>query len=448
MSGNAIAFGIYVTSAAEHSPDKGLVIGIAIAALTATALLNMLSSRVAIIFNNVFAAIKVALLLAIIVLGFMKAGGFKFSEKVAEKATSNFDTATSFNPGASAASGVSTSLVYIIYTYSGFEQPFYVLTEIRKPRKLFPKWTLMAMALVVTLFLHVNVAYFCAVPWDLPALDEQRNMATVFFGQIFGDDNRAARRAMDSIIAFSIFGNLLVMTYTASRVKQEIAKEGILPWSLTFATSHRTPLALWFSRYQTGTTPEEAPMAALGLHWFMSVMLIGVTAMLSPPTAYSALVTLYSYVIVILLGFFTSAGLLYLKFKKSRNWTNPNFNPKFGSVYAAVYAVMCCFMLFAAFAPPSDTSPYSYAASKIKWFVLPAIGLTTPFWGVLWYLGLRLVMVKRGRKLVVERVPTTRLVKGEKDQYIMISETIEHNWPIYGEEAGASDVELNDRAGR
>ena len=70
LSGNAIAFGIYVTSAAEHSPEKGLVVGLAIVALTVTALLNMLSSRVAIFFNNLFAAIKVALLLAIIVLGF------------------------------------------------------------------------------------------------------------------------------------------------------------------------------------------------------------------------------------------------------------------------------------------------------------------------------------------------------------------------------------------
>jgi amino acid transporter len=48
---------------------------------------------------------------------------------------------------------------------------------------------------------------------------------------------------VDGIIAISIFGNILVATFTAARVNQEIAKEGILPFSLFFATSHPTPSA-------------------------------------------------------------------------------------------------------------------------------------------------------------------------------------------------------------
>ena len=83
-------------------------------------------------------------------------------------------------------------------------------------------------------------------------------MATVFFTEVFGND--LAPRVMSGFIAFSIFGNIVVMTFTASRgttfprnvmealtkgyrlclsptVKQEIAKEGVLPFSLFFATS-------------------------------------------------------------------------------------------------------------------------------------------------------------------------------------------------------------------
>ena len=437
LSGNAIAFGIYVMNAAGYSdPTKGSVLGLAIGALSLTVLLHMVSRRAGIVINDIFAMLKVALLLVIIVLGFLKA---RDSSPLGGQpnATPNFDTATSFKPGAAEVPSVSNSLLYIIYTYSGFEQPFYVLAEIARPRKVFPRYTLLAMALAITLFVLVNVAYLCAVPWDLPALHEQRNMATVFFGHVFSDAT-AATRAMDDLIALSIFGNLLVMTFTAPKVKQEIAKEGILPWSLEFATSHRTLMARLFPRrrrvsgvgheYDGHATLEQSPMAALALHWLTSVMLIGLTAMLDPSIAYSVLVTLYSYVIIILNGFFTSFGLLYLKFSNSRRWANPNFHPTGGAVYAAIYFVACGFLLFAAFAPPSDGSPYSYAATHITWFLLPLIGLSAPTWGVAWYFGLRLMDIKRGTRLRVVRDPTTMPDEGVPGQYIMTAEDITHRW--------------------
>ena len=43
------------------------------------------------------------------------------------------------------------------------------------------------------------------------------DMATVFFGAVFG--GQLAQRVMSGIIAFSIFGNIVVMTFTASRGK-------------------------------------------------------------------------------------------------------------------------------------------------------------------------------------------------------------------------------------
>ena len=61
------------------------------------------------------------------------------------------------------------------------------------------------------------------------------------------------------------------MTYTASRVKQEIAKEGILPFREFFAKSWRIPgipLAKLFCRpYES--FKEEVPLGALLLHWYL-----------------------------------------------------------------------------------------------------------------------------------------------------------------------------------
>ena len=48
-------------------------------------------------------------------------------------------------------------------------------------------------------------------------MDTESDMANVFFQKVFG--NEIAPRVMSGIIALSIFGNIVVMTFTASRGK-------------------------------------------------------------------------------------------------------------------------------------------------------------------------------------------------------------------------------------
>lgn len=79
---------------------------------------------------------------------------------------------------------------------------------------------------------------------------------------------------MSALIATSIFGNMIIMIFTAARVKQEIAKEGIPLLSLSFATGVTTPAArlwTWLKRDSKGSHQpiddldhqEQTPRAAL-----------------------------------------------------------------------------------------------------------------------------------------------------------------------------------------
>lgn len=129
-------------------------------------------------------------------------------------------------------------------------------------------------------------------------------------------------------------------------MKQEIAKEGILPFSHFFATSTATPYVwikerIWPSSHQPGQerpAAEESPAAALLLHWIFSVLLIGFTAANNPSVAYTVIVALYSYTLVIIVGFFTAAGLLYLRLRKRKEWSaNVGFSPWGGPTAAIVY---------------------------------------------------------------------------------------------------------------
>lgn len=79
-------------------------------------------------------------------------------------------------------------------------------------------------------------------------------------------------------------------------------------------------------------------MAALLLHWVSSLVLVAVTSMLSPNQAYFILSNLYSYAILVVLGFLVSGGLLYLKWSPHRNWAERvNFKPWGGPMAAIVY---------------------------------------------------------------------------------------------------------------
>jgi hypothetical protein len=84
-----------------------------------------------------------------------------------------------------------------------------------------------------------------------------------------------------TIKPFSAIGNVIVVTFTAARVKQEIAKEGILPYSLFFAQSYDFSLGRIVGKYTpkadvNSMYSEETTNAMLAVHWvFTTIMVVG-----------------------------------------------------------------------------------------------------------------------------------------------------------------------------
>jgi hypothetical protein len=205
----------------------------------------------------------------------------------------------------------------------------------------------------------------CVVPIETIINTTSPDMAALFFETAF--DNSNVVRAMEALVALAILGNskgqyclnrivltvikVIVMTFTASRVKSEIAKEGILPWSLFFATGRTTPVSWLQNRFRRGNKAtkvesesligesasplEQSPTPALGLQWLSSLFLIGVTSRLSVNVQYQILIDLYSYVMVVLVAFCTVSGLLYVKYIR-RGWVG-GFTP-WGGPIAAIFS--------------------------------------------------------------------------------------------------------------
>ena len=80
-------------------------------------------------------------------------------------------------------------------------------------------------------------------------------VASLFFARVYG---AGAGRVLSAIIAGSAISNVLTVTIAASRINQELARDGILPWSRLLAS----------------TWPAGSPTAGLIVHAIPSIMVI------------------------------------------------------------------------------------------------------------------------------------------------------------------------------
>ena len=155
--------------------------------------------------------------------------------------------------------------------------------------------------------------------------------------------------------------------------------------------------------------------------------MIGGTSSRIPDVAYILLASLYSYAIVVLVGFLVAGGLLYLRYSEGRDWTaNAGFRPWGGPTAAVIYSIVCAFLLVTAFIPPSAGSPLAMSTTRIEWYIVPTVGLSTLFLGYVYYLCFQyLVPEIKKNVLVVEREAV--LVK-ERGEWVQAVELVAASW--------------------
>jgi amino acid transporter len=119
---NSIAFALGVLQAASTEQTAGKVAGIAIAVNTFSCLLHSMSRKWGILLNNFLGLVKLAMLVVMIILGFIWLG------KDNSIAAANFDSRTAFDTTKSP-TGVyryAEAAVFVIFPFGGFHQANYV----------------------------------------------------------------------------------------------------------------------------------------------------------------------------------------------------------------------------------------------------------------------------------------------------------------------------------
>ncbi|RPA75838.1 hypothetical protein BJ508DRAFT_16012 [Ascobolus immersus RN42] len=429
-SGNSITFATSVLSNFYNSNDldtdkSKYVTGLAIGVLSLACIIHGLWRTGGIWLNNSVGVIKTAFLIGSIFVAF-KGRAVPFESKEEFHGLQNIKASFADVSQNERSHVVAVNL--IIFTMSGFEIGSLVLGEVENPVKVFPKAAVRSFAFISLLYF----AFTCAVYAILDQSELVRTSADIglksamykgsyvtqgYYMKIF--DSYLAPKIASWFIAFSALGNIVVVTYTAARVKQEIAKEGIFPtvgMSKFFMKEFYSPVnALWNMLCGRDAVPRSikcqplcsgpfqeseledyrkrqdlkanmTPIPALFLHFIFSTLLVVVaTQAMKPTDGLYFLFQMNPYITYTLIGILMAAGLIYLHWRPDDSYRKLRWYWKVGGIgffkgriWAPIYLAGMIIMLVLNWIPPD---PKEFQTIPVKWYLGPMVG-TCIFFGV------------------------------------------------------------------
>ncbi|KXN82021.1 High-affinity methionine permease [Leucoagaricus sp. SymC.cos] len=262
-------------------------------------------------------------------------------------------------------SSISLALNSVMWSFVGFSNANYAMSEMKNPKRTIKLAGPLAVAVVAVLYLFSNIAYLSGATKE-EIVTSGRLVVALLMNNVWGP---RVERFVDMGVALSAFGSVLAMSFAQGRINQELAKEGVLPQSKILASSE----------------PFNAPFAALGLHWFLCVLII---FFVPHGDAYNLVINLASYPSSVV-NAVISFGLVYLYFsslscaEEHSQYRWHLLSP--GALVAAVFfGTANVFLFLAPFVPPPagaepyETLPY-WTHAVVGWVLF---GLGAIWWVV------------------------------------------------------------------
>jgi len=220
-------------------------------------------------------------------------------------------------------------------------------------------------------------------------------------------------------------------------VKQEIAKEGILPYSLVFAQSYDFSLGRLFGRKSHkvdvhSLSSEDTPAATLILHWTVTnIIVLAVVLSLQPQPysstpAYTFLVGVVVYVTNVIKFTFIAFGLLCLRFMPKVRWAEKSEfkHPIVSIISASILFVGSVFPLIFMWVPDPAFNYLARTSNLVDWFTVQTTGVSLVIFAFLYWVVFRTYISVRsargGTTLHVKREPKFKHDAGGLTQMLEI----------------------------
>ncbi len=174
--------------------------------VTVVTLAHLRSLRFTGLFQAASTAMTVALILAFVAFG--------FGHGPAQPVT--------FAPHASdwgllLSAAFGSSLIWVMYSYSGWNAASYIVEEVRNPGKALPRALILGTLFVIGLYVAVNAVFLYTTP--LALLSGEPEVAHVAGVQIFG---KVGARIGSGLICIGLIANVSGMMWVGSRVSEAI----------------------------------------------------------------------------------------------------------------------------------------------------------------------------------------------------------------------------------
>jgi basic amino acid/polyamine antiporter, APA family len=197
-------------------------LGIATVVVVLVALVHINNIQFSSYFQNIFTGLKILLILSLCACGLLLTKG---------------QTTISFMPMPGDFQQLlsvpfATSLVYVMYAYSGWNAATYIANEIEEPQKNLPKALLIGTALVMALYLLTNFVFLYTAPLD--ELSGKLEVGYIAATHIFGPEGG---KIMALLIAFGLISAISAMTWAGPRVTQSMGEE--IPFFRWFSTENK-----------------------------------------------------------------------------------------------------------------------------------------------------------------------------------------------------------------
>ncbi|UZP38412.1 hypothetical protein NXS19_006228 [Fusarium pseudograminearum] len=252
---------------------------------------------------------------------------------------------------------IATSLFKVFYSFAGLDNAANVMNEVKHPVRTLRSVALTALAMSCGMYMLINVAYLLVVP--IGEIRESGELiAALFFERLFGAS--FGRVVLLTAVALSAVGNVMVVAFAMARTKQEIARQGFIPYSSILSSSR----------------PFNSPLGGFFVHYIPSFLV-----MVLPPSN-----TIYSFILDIegyagqLIGLAVAIGLVKLRLQR------PDLKRPFKAWMIAVglRIAMSCALIVAPFFPPLDYEGDMFYATYavFSWVILVAGVLYWYVWTV------------------------------------------------------------------
>ena len=193
---------------------------IALVAVTAVSLIHTQNIKTGSYFQNVFTPLKVILIVSLVVCGFF----------LAQPQNINFlPTAGDLNVIFS--SPFAVSLVFVMYSYSGWNASVYIASEVKNPQKNVPRSLFLGTLIVIVLYVLLNFIFLYTTP--IQELAGKLDIGYIAATRIFGP---SGGQIMGLLISLGLISSISSMVWAGPRVMQVIGED--IPFFKLLATQN------------------------------------------------------------------------------------------------------------------------------------------------------------------------------------------------------------------